>query len=77
MPQREIDRTEAERTMAAPEMTAPRQPGHRVLMRRYFDASLNRQMLLRIVVEETADELVVVTVYRTSQTGKYLKGAST
>jgi hypothetical protein len=30
-------------------------------------------MLLRAVVEETPDERVVVTVYKTSQIAKYLK----
>ena len=31
-------------------------------------------MLLCLIVEETPDELVVVTVYQTSQIAKYLKG---
>jgi hypothetical protein len=44
-------------------------------MRRYFDDTLSRQMLLRVVIEETASELVVVTAYKTSQVEKYLKGA--
>ena len=43
-------------------------------MRRYFDALLQQEMLLRIVVEETEDETVVVTLYKTSQIDRYLKG---
>ena len=42
-------------------------------MRRYFDTQLQQQMLLCLIVEETPDELVVVTVYRTSQIARYLK----
>jgi hypothetical protein len=30
-------------------------------------------MLLRVVVEETRDERVIVTAYKTSQIAKYLK----
>jgi len=31
-------------------------------------------MLLRIIVEETIGEVVVVSVYKTSQIDRYLKG---
>jgi hypothetical protein len=31
-------------------------------------------MLLRIVVEETASDRIVVTLYKTAQLSKYLKG---
>jgi hypothetical protein len=71
---RGIDRAEAEQTIAAPELSAIDAPWRAVLMRRYFDGRLGRQMLLRVVVEETPDERVVVTVYKTSQIAKYLKG---
>jgi hypothetical protein len=42
-------------------------------MRQYFDDHLGRQMLLRAMVEETPDERVVITVYKTSQIAKYRK----
>jgi hypothetical protein len=71
---REIDRTEAERALAEPEQIAPAQPPRHVLMRRYFDRLLQREMLLRIVIEDTASERVVVTLYKTAQLDKYLKG---
>ena len=71
---REIDRTEAEKTLAEPEVVAPGQPPRQVLMRRYFDRLLQQDMLLRIVVEDTASERIVVTVYKTAQLSKYLKG---
>lgn len=71
---REIDRTEAEKTLAEPELIAPGQPPRQVLMRRYFDQVLQQEMLLRIVIEDTPSERVVVTVYKTAQLSKYLKG---
>lgn len=43
-------------------------------MRRYFDAQLQQEMLRCLIVAETPDDLVVVTVYRMSQIAKYLKG---
>lgn len=69
---RDIDPAEVERTIAAPELSVSDPPHRAVLMRRYFDERLGRQMLLRVVVEETPDEQVVVTVYKTSQIAKYL-----
>ena len=73
---REIDRTEADKTLATPELIAPGQPPRQVLMRRFVDRLLQQEMLLRIVVEETASERIVVTVYKTAQLSKYLKGQS-
>jgi hypothetical protein len=70
---RQIDWDEAEQTIAAPELLVNDPPLRVVLMRRFFDSRLERQMLLRVVVEETPDEQVVVTVYKTSQIAKYLK----
>jgi hypothetical protein len=70
---REIDLREAEMTIASPELTAVDPPRRAVLMRRYFDHALDRQMLLRVVVEEAPRERVVVTVYKTSQINKYLR----
>ena len=71
--EREIDRAEAEMTLAEPELIMPGQPRRRIFMRRYFDAILQQEMLLRLVVEDTATELLVITIYKTSQMEKYLK----
>ncbi len=71
---RSIDLAEVERTLAAPELTVIDPPLRAVFMRRYFDQQLHREMLLRVVIEETPAERVVITVYRTSQIVKYLKG---
>jgi hypothetical protein len=43
-------------------------------MRRYFDQVLQQEMLLRLIVENTGNEMVVITIYKTSQINKYLKG---
>jgi hypothetical protein len=71
--ERGIDRAEAEEMIAAPELSALDPPRRVVLMRRYIDGQLRRQMLLRVVVEETQQERVVVTVYKTSRIARYLK----
>lgn len=70
---RDIDRALAEQTIATPELSAIDPPQRTLLMGRYFDVRLGHQMLLRVVVEETPDERVVVTVYKTSQIAKYLE----
>ena len=72
---RGIDQSEVEQTIAAPELSIIDPPQRAVLMRRYFDVLLGREMLLRAVVEETPDERVVITAckYKTSQIAKYLK----
>ncbi len=71
---REIDRQAAEKTLMEPEFKVSGQLPRLVLMRRYFDQVLQQEMLLRMVVEDTAIERVVITVYKTSQVAKYLKG---
>ncbi|MBI4611440.1 MAG: DUF4258 domain-containing protein [Candidatus Rokubacteria bacterium] len=43
---REIDRAEADKTLATPELVVPGQPGRKVFMRRYFDSGLQHEMLL-------------------------------
>mgnify|MGYP001580600368 CR=1 FL=1 len=43
-------------------------------MRRYVDRILQQEMLMRVVVEHAESEMVVITVYKTSQIARYLKG---
>jgi hypothetical protein len=71
---REIERTEADKTLAQPEFIVPGQFPRHVYMRRYFDSLLQQEMLLRLVIEETIEETVVVSVYKTSQIDRYLRG---
>lgn len=69
---RDIDRAAAERTIANPERSVTDLPHRTILMRHYFDAQLGREMLLRVVIEDTPEERVVVTVYKTSRIARYL-----
>lgn len=71
---RRIDRTIAEATLSEAEFVGRQSSARDVLMRRYYDRVTNQPMLLRMIVEDTADERVVVTVYKTSRIAKYLKG---
>lgn len=71
---REISRTAADKTLSQPEFIVPCQSPRLVYMRRYFDSLLQQEMLLRIIVEETINEIAVVSVYKTSQIDRYLKG---
>jgi hypothetical protein len=73
---REIDRAEAELTIRQPDAIAPAPPPRAFRQRRYLDKALQEQMLLRVLVEETDDELVVVTLYKTSKFKKYEAGQS-
>ena len=45
-------------------------------MRRYRDAMLQTEMLLRVVVEEIAKEFVSVTLHKTSKFKKYEAGTT-
>lgn len=38
---------------------------------RYFNKSEEREMLVRVVVEQTNDDLKVITAYKTSRVDKY------
>jgi hypothetical protein len=70
---REIDRHEAELTITSPEFTEPDPPNREIRMRRYFDPILQQTLLLRVVVEEKPTDVVVITVYKTSQIARYLR----
>jgi len=74
---REIPRAEAEQALASPEAVAPVHPTRRFFMRRYFDARFQQEMLVRALVEETAQELVVITVCITSKVDKYMEKGAT
>ncbi len=73
---REIPPSEVYRTIDKPEAIVPGYDRRWVYMRRYHDKILNQVMLLRVVVEETPRERVVVTVYKTSQIERYIKAAT-
>lgn len=70
---RKIDRVQAERVITDPEIVQPDPPNRAIHMRRYFDEGLEQEMLLRVIVEPNESELVIVTLYKTSQFARYLK----
>jgi hypothetical protein len=72
---REVGETEVEQAIAQPDSIVPGRPPRRIFRRRYFDDVLQMEMLLRVVVEETAPEITVVTLYKTSKFGKYEGGS--
>lgn len=69
---REIDRAEVERSLLEPDKVEAGHQGRQVVMRRYYDRALDQEMLLRIVLEETEVEIVIVTIYKTSSIKRYL-----
>jgi len=72
---REISRQEADLALQAPEFIVnSNQSARQIFMKRYFDTILQQEMLIRVVVEETSTEIVVCTVYKTSQIQRYLRG---
>jgi hypothetical protein len=71
---REIPAQLVETTVTTPDAVVPGYEGRDVYMRRYHDAALDQEMLLRVIVEESETELVIVTAYKTSQIARYLKG---
>lgn len=71
---REISLDQVRRTIEAPERIGVGIDFRKIYMRRYHDLILDEEMLMRVVVEETETELVVVTAYKTSKFAKYMKG---
>lgn len=71
---REIDRSEAEKTLDFPDRVMAGRSPRQILVRRYNDAKLQQEMALCVLIEETDTERVVVTLYKTSQLKKYLEG---
>lgn len=72
---REISRQEADLALQTPEFIVnSNQSARQIFMKRYFDTILQQEMLIRIVVEETSTEIVVCTLYKTSQIQRYLRG---
>ncbi|MCA9962725.1 MAG: DUF4258 domain-containing protein [Anaerolineales bacterium] len=71
--EREIELSEVERTVTVPEFIVPDPPGRQIMMRRYYDKLLRREMLLRVVTIEAEATITVITVYKTSQIRRYVK----
>ncbi|MGH2534632.1 MAG: DUF4258 domain-containing protein [Thermomicrobiales bacterium] len=72
--ERTIDPREVELTIDQPEFVVPGRPPRTIFMRRYHDAHEAKEMLVRVVVEDTATERVIVTVVKASRMNRYLRG---
>lgn len=71
--EREISLEQVRLTVENPERIVMGFDLRRIYMRRYHDSILGEQMLLRVVIEETEIDLVVVTAYKTSKIAKYMR----
>ena len=69
---RSISREEVEETVRSPDREEDARPPCRVASRQYFDDLLNKEMLLRVITQESADGIQVITLYKTSKITKYL-----
>jgi hypothetical protein len=74
---REISLDEVRRTVEEPARIGVGYDFRKIYMRKYYDSVLDEEMLMRVVVEESDTELVVVTAYKTSKIAKYMKGDET
>jgi len=72
--EREIDREDAERALGGSTPTLPGLGNRTVHVHKYHDRVLNQQMLLCVVSEAHGDEVIIVTIYKTSKIEKYLIG---
>lgn len=71
---RKLERALVEQVIRSPEQVVPDKddPGRQIHQSRFVDAK-GRPKLLRVVVEEHADEIVAVTVYAASKFERYWK----
>lgn len=67
---RRLERDLVERVVTEPEQVVD-EDGRKVGQSRYRDEVKNKEYLLRVVYEETGEDKLVVTIYRTSKIRKY------
>jgi len=72
--ERDIKEGDVLRTVSEPEQNIPSSHNRRILMRFYHDDILQQRMLLRVVIEETVGEIIIITLYKTSRSERYFKG---
>ena len=74
---REIAREDAETAIRTPALREAARPPREIVTRPYFDKVTGETMLLRAVIEESENEIAVVTLYKTSKLQKYLPEGTT
>ena len=70
MRRRQVPRDVVEAILAEPQQVVPGRPGKSVYQSQ-VDLGTGKTYLVRVVVADAHDPPLVVTVYRTSKTGKY------
>ena len=71
MAERDVPEEWVRQTVLEPEAVRRGTRGREVRQRRFVFPDLAAEHLLRVVVESTGSNLVVVTIYHTSKTRKY------
>ncbi len=71
MERRQIAEESVRQVALAPEQVVPSGTGRTIRQSRITDEASGKRMLLRVVTEERAGHLFVVTAYRTSKLSKY------
>ena len=72
--QRQIARELVNQVALEPQQRVEGYLGRRIHQSKFFDPILSKEMLLRIVVEATEGQLLIMTVYKTSRIEKYWQG---
>lgn len=73
MKRRRIKEKIVEEIVRNPAQVINLKEGRYICQARYFNGFEHKEMLLRIVIEETLREINVITVYKTSKFQKYWK----
>jgi len=68
---RNISRDAVTDTVRTPDKECHGDRGRIVCQKTYFDTMLQKNMLLRVIVEEKDDVVLIITAYKTSKIEKY------
>lgn len=70
---RKIKKEDIEHLIEKPMQKMPARKNRIIMQSRYYDYKENKEMLLRVIGEESENEFHVVTVYKSSKIEKYWK----
>jgi hypothetical protein len=70
---RKIKKEDIEHLIENPMQKMPSKNNRIIMQSRYYDNIENKEMLLRVIGEESENEFHVVTVYKSSKIEKYWK----
>ena len=71
---RQIPREIVMEAVSNPQERVPGHSGRWVYQSRFFDTVHAEELLLRVVVEESDEELLILAIYKTSKIDKYWQG---